>query len=47
MTCATGIYTAAESVGLMRELLKTVTLADAGKFVDRSGKLYPYQGGFP
>lgn len=46
MTGDSGIYSAAESVQLMCGVLKNVTLADAGKFIDRSGKIYSYQGDF-
>lgn len=37
---------AEESVGLMRGVLEKATLAQSGKFVDRSGRIFPYSGDF-
>jgi NAD(P)-dependent dehydrogenase (short-subunit alcohol dehydrogenase family) len=46
MTGDSGIYEVEESVRLLRGVLENVTLDQAGLFLDRSGAVYPYAGGF-
>ena len=46
MTGHQGDYEAADSVRLMRAAIARSDPAWAGLFVDRSGCIYPYAGGF-
>lgn len=46
MTGDAGVYEVDDSVRRLRAVLDNLTMEQAGLFVDRSGEIYPYEGGF-